>query len=101
MADDGLGVVLPVPACRTWQFTAYGRTTTVGKTAKQALRIAERSGRGAGLDVVFYGRTAGRNREVAVSTRLEADRQAEWLRDWTYLPDTSVSLSKEPRKGAR
>ncbi|WP_225847916.1 hypothetical protein [Streptomyces sp. HPF1205] len=101
MADFGgeCRVVVAVPACREWPFTTQWRTTAVGRFAKQALRIAERLEHGAGVDAVFYGRTAGGD-EKAVRTRLEAAGRDEWLRDWTFLPDSAVDLSKEPGRGA-
>ncbi|NEE58452.1 hypothetical protein G3M55_79670, partial [Streptomyces sp. SID8455] len=71
---------------------------------RQALRVADKVGAGAGIDVLLYGNPASGGYVedgIVVRTRVEAERLESWTAEWSVITDTGLDFLEDARPATR
>lgn len=102
MISDRARVLLVLPTARPDYFAPekYSNEWHV----RQALRVADGIGAGAGIGVFLYGNPAsGRYVEdgIVVRTRVEAESLGRWTADWSVITGTGLGFLEDARPATR
>lgn len=102
MIPDRARVLLVLPTAQTSYFASekYSNEWHV----RQALRVADKVGAGAGIDVLLYGNPASGGYVedgIVVRTRVEAERLESWTAEWSVITDTGLDFLQDARPTTR